>query len=126
MQTQQFRFDVEPPAATFLRSRCASLAAALNGQAVLAAMQQHDACHDQWIDLAAHCQAVGLRRTHQLVVDLYTFHGRVIETLQRAEAGVDHMGSCPDVRQVLLRRLEILTAGATQALTEDLAPRNGV
>jgi hypothetical protein len=103
----------------FLRRQAATLVDALrrpeDGGALRAAVAAHDDCHATWVALIAAAQ----RRGHDAadaLTDLYTVHGRLLESLERGLDGWFHAGAALEVRRVLADRLELRTLGVIATL----------
>jgi hypothetical protein len=112
-------------ASTFLHSQARWLAHALDKanvpEIVGTVLGLHDASHEAWLELIADVERLDERSAQDLAA-LYSYHGRVVGSLER---GLDPLlnGSVQvQVRQLLADRLEAMTSAAAQ-LVEDLAAR---
>jgi len=110
--------DVEG-SALFLRQQAATLTCALlrpdDPSALRDACAAHEGCHDRWVGLVA-----GTRERSgdaaDAVADLYTFHGRLLESLEHGLEGWFHPQAASDVREVLADRLARRTDAVVGAL----------
>lgn len=117
--------DVEHTA-TFLRRQAETLVAALRTPqdplALRHASARHDDCHGEWVALIAAARRRGDNVADPLA-ELYTVHGRLLESLERGLDGWFHPGAADEVRRVLSDRLEQRTAAVVarlQGLPADL------
>lgn len=76
-------------------------------------VQTHEQSHDAWLRLLACIDDAGL--CGQLA-GLYGFHGRIVESIQRAGSGRFSAAGVADVRRILADRLAACTAAAISSL----------
>lgn len=108
--------DVEG-ACAFLGSQARELECGLahadDAETLRRVMSTHEQSHDEWLRLLACIDDVGL--SGQLA-GLYGFHGRIVESIQRARCGRFSAAGVDDVRRILADRLAACTAAAISSL----------
>jgi len=91
--------------AVFLRQQAEILTRALRSpgdpRALAQACAAHEDCHDRWLELVAAAGPAG-----EAVADLYTLHGRLLESLERGLEGWFSPEAAREVRLVLAERLK--------------------
>lgn len=112
--------------AAFLRQQAATLADALHRPedpfALRHASAAHEACHDRWVALIASARGRS-PAVADAVADLYTLHGRLLESLEHGLEGWFHPQAAADVREVLADRLAQRTRAVVALIA---APGGGV
>lgn len=86
-------------------------------------MSAHEQSHDQWLRLLACIDDAALSGQ---MVGLYGFHGRIVESIQRARSGRFSAAGVEDVRRILADRLAACTAAAISSLHATAAASSDV
>jgi len=76
-------------------------------------VRTHDESHDAWLRLLACVDDAALCRQ---LAGLYGFHGRIVESIERAGSGRLSAAGVDDVRRILADRLAASTAAAITSL----------
>jgi hypothetical protein len=79
------------------------------------ASARHDDCHGSWVALIAAARRQG-DQVADALAELYTVHGRLLESLERGMDGWFHPGAAEEVRRVLSDRLEQRTDAVVASL----------
>jgi hypothetical protein len=105
---------------SFLRAQAASLAEGLRRsgrpECLASALSAHDDGHEPWVRLLAKVAAEDERRLALELSDLYEFHGRLVESLERGLDGWFNGEAAHEIRTVLANRLTDCTEHAVAAL----------
>lgn len=103
----------------FLRQQAATLTCALldpdDPSTLRDACAAHEGSHDRWVGLVAATRERSADAA-DAVADLYTFHGRLLESLEHGLEGWFHPQAASDIREVLADRLARRTDAVVGAL----------
>lgn len=113
-------------ATTFLQGQAGWLVRALeeciDATLLGVARLAHDRSHGRWLALIAAAAEAGDPVLADDLAALYTFHGRIVESLERGAGGRVDGASCAVVRRILAERLSVRTAAAIRAVHGSARP----